>query len=59
MNHAEHKLVSVCDDLLRAIKTARSLEHPISAPVATILVDRILDVRNILSPPKPQTAKPS
>lgn len=53
MNHAEQRLLSVCDDLLTLITKART-DLIIGKPDATPLIDRILDVRNTISPPKPQ-----
>lgn len=55
MSHTSESLVAICDDLLRAISAGRKLD----APEASKLIDRVLDIRNRISPPKPQPPKPT
>lgn len=64
MNHAEHRLIAICDDLLKCVVIAGPLgpcappipAPPIPAPEAQALIDRILDIRNaIKQASQPQT----
>lgn len=61
MNHAEHYLVAICDDLLacsgRLRNACEKAGDPWPTEEARKLIDRILDIRNQISPPKPQTPK--
>lgn len=60
---ADLKLVGICDDLLSATGELGHLvkksggEWPCAQ--ASTLIDRILDVRNQISPPKPKTQQPT
>jgi hypothetical protein len=54
LTHAQMQLIQCCDDLMRAIGHGRDLNPPIGNAVATVLLDRILDIRNIVKNPHPQ-----
>jgi hypothetical protein len=58
MPTTEQRLTAICDDLLRAVSEHNRLWPSQTARVSK-LTDRILDIRNLLSPPKnkqqPQT----
>lgn len=62
MNPAE-QITEVCDELLRCVGDLKlvSIEAgaPLPPPTASALIDRILDIRNRVCPPKPKTAKAS
>lgn len=56
MNHAENRLVAICDDLLAQTGALRCICEKMGAPwdksAAAQLINRILDTRNQISPPK-------
>lgn len=56
MSPAEKHLLSVCDELMTCISKARCLDA-LDREKSSALIDRVLDVRNQISPPKtkPQT----
>jgi hypothetical protein len=59
---AEMKLVAICDELLAATGNLRSICETMGAPwdksAAAKLINRLLDIRNEVSPPaKADTAK--
>ena len=53
----EAALTAVCDDLLRCVNRAAKDGKPVPPETAAELADRILDIRNILTPPRKQPAK--
>ncbi len=59
MKPAEPRLIAICDELLAATGALRSVCEKMGAPwdrsEAARLIDRILDIRNQVYPPK---AKP-
>ena len=55
MNHAQQRLVVICDDLLRAISEHRRIKGISAAAETSALIDRVLDIRNaIKQSPQPQ-----
>lgn len=56
---AEMKLVAICDELLAATGNLRSICETMGAPweksAAAQLINRLLDIRNQVSPPAKKT----
>lgn len=60
MNHAEHRLLTITDELLACTGRLRTACEKAGTPwpnrEAKDLINRLLDIRNLLSPPpKPTT----
>jgi len=59
MTHAEERLLKICDDLLACCGELRAVAQKAGQPwpngEAKALINRLLDTRNVISPPKPIT----
>jgi hypothetical protein len=60
MNPEKTELTAICDELLASTGALRAICETMGAPwdksAAAVLINRILDIRNQVSPPKkPQT----
>ena len=53
----ETDLTAVCDDLLRCVNRAAKDRKPVAPETLAELADRILDIRNLLAPPRKPSVK--